>query len=173
VLPGLLVAHAEETLMEHYSFAYLKALAAARGYVVKPESPPDNDSIDAYIVGHGPVKGKGYSPRLGVQLKCTARLHPKDGALAYPLPIKNYDDLRRTETNAARVLVVVCVPDGWQARVQWTPEELRLARCAYWQSLTGLPETTNKKTVNVALSKLLNLETIDELMFLVASEALQ
>lgn len=55
------MAHAEETLMEHYSFAYLKALAAARGYVVKPEPPPDNDSIDAYIIGHGPVKGKGYS----------------------------------------------------------------------------------------------------------------
>lgn len=167
------MAHAEETLMEHYSFAYLKALAAARGYIVKPEPPPDNDSIDAYIIGHGPVKGKGYSPRLGVQLKCTARQQPKDGALTYPLPIKNYDDLRRTETNAARVLVVVCVPDGWQTRVQWTPEELRLARCAYWRSLAGLPETSNTKTINVELAKTLDLEAIDELMFLVASGALR
>ena len=49
--------------MEHYSFAYLKALAAARGYIVKAE----------------------------------------------PLPIKNYDDLRRTETNTERVNRVVAV----------------------------------------------------------------
>lgn len=167
------MAHAEETLMEHYSFAYLKALAAARGYILKAEPPPDNDSIDAYIVGHGPVRGKGYSPKLGVQLKCTARQQPKDGALTFPLPIKNYDDLRRTETNTARVLVVVCVPGDWSTRVQWTPEELRLTRCAYWRSLKGLPHTTNKKTVSIELSEILSLESFDELMFKVASEALQ
>lgn len=71
------------------------------------------------------------------------------------------------------MLVVVCVPDGWQTRVQWTPEELRLARCAYWQSLAGLPETTNTKTINVELSNILDLAAIDELMFLVASGALR
>jgi hypothetical protein len=167
------MAHAEETLMEHYSFAYLKALVTARGYVVKLELPPDNDSIDAYIVGHGPVRDRGYSPRVGVQLKCTARHQPKDGVLTYALPVKNYNDLRRTTTNAARVLVVVCVPDRWQARVQWTPQELRLARCAYWLSLVDFPETTNKNTVNVALSKVLNLKAVDELMYMVASEALR
>ena len=167
------MAHPEETLMEEYSRAYLKALAVARGYVVKPESSPNNDSIDVWVVGKGPVRGEGYSPRLGVQLKCTATSQPKDGFLRQELSVTNYNDLRRTENNADRVLVVVCVPKDWKSRVQWTPEELRLARCAYWHSLMGADTTDNKATITVKLTNILSLDTIDDLMYRVATGALR
>ncbi|MEM9455866.1 MAG: DUF4365 domain-containing protein [Myxococcota bacterium] len=159
--------------MEEYSRAYLKALAVGQGYIVKSEPMPDNDSIDVWIVGKGPVRGKGYSPRLAVQLKCTAAIDPIQGPVSYDLGVKNYNDLRRTQNNTDRILVVVCVPSGWQARVRWTPEELRLARCAYWCSLMGADPTNNQATVRVKLTNVLDLDTIDDLMAHVANGSLR
>ncbi len=56
---------------EQFSITYIRAIAAVAGYsLYRPEI--DNDSVDLGIVARGGT-GIILSPRLELQLKCTAR----------------------------------------------------------------------------------------------------
>jgi hypothetical protein len=136
---------------EQYSNAYLRAVAAAAGYgIYKPD--PDEDSVDWGIAARG-GRGSVLSPRLEVQLKCTATDLGNVSVLRYPLKLKNYNDLRLTNLLVPRILVVVRVPeqpDNWLLHAE---EQLTMRHCGYWRSLRGLPETSNEATVVVEVPR--------------------
>ena len=56
---------------QEFSKAYVKAIAAAAGYATQ-EPTVDDDSVDLGVVARG-GGGTVRSPRLDLQLKCTAR----------------------------------------------------------------------------------------------------
>jgi hypothetical protein len=129
-----------------FSLAYIGAVAAHAGYQVT-EPHVDKDSLDGILIGQ-----EGRRPMIGFQAKATGRDVLKPEHVAYPLSLKNYNDLR-ADTMIPRLLIVVVVPelrDEWLAHSE---EELRLRRCGYFLSLSGRPARDNTTTVTVHLPR--------------------
>lgn len=90
---------------QQFSIAYLHAVASVVGYSTT-EPGVDDDSVDREIKARGPY-GRRRSPQLDVQLKCTEAMASRNGHFSFPLPIKNYNDLRGDDLHVPRILVVV------------------------------------------------------------------
>jgi hypothetical protein len=136
---------------EQFSFAYVRAVAATAQIVVS-EPSVDDDSVDLSFQQKG-GNGQVRSPRLEAQVKCTeiADVHPDH--IAYPLKLKNYEELRPTNLLVPRILIVVTVPDNLVEWLNHSEDELAVRRCGYWVSLRGNPTTTNTTNVTVHLPR--------------------
>ena len=90
---------------EQFSIAYVHAVCSAAGFsCTKPTV--DDHSIDLDIKS----SDRPYK-MLSVQLKATANSdYVKDGYIHYPLPIKNYNDLRGDDVTIPRYLVCLLLP---------------------------------------------------------------
>ena len=136
---------------EQFSFAYARAVAAVAQIAVS-EPTVDDDSIDLLFHQKG---GGGIvrSPRLEAQLKCTdaASVHPEH--VAYPLKLKNYEELRSGDVLVPRILIVVIVPQNLDEWLLHSEQELSMRRCGYWLSLRDWPATTNATNVTVHLPR--------------------
>ena len=148
-------------LQEQFSLAYVTAIASAAGYQVEPFKF-DPDSIDCALLGK-----TGKRARIEVQLKATSvKNYIKDDHIAYPLPLKNYEDLR-VDTWTPRMLVVLYMPEQHpQESMEWSVNELCVQHCAYWMNLRGLPEKANHNnvTVHVPLNQPLSVDNMRKLM---------
>jgi hypothetical protein len=149
---------------EQFSRAYVHAVASVAGFTLHHPAV-DDDSIDLAIAGridHDIPR----PPRIEIQLKCTADKIVRGKHLVYSLKRKNYDDLRLVDLVVPRMLVIVLVPDDELEWVHQSEEELSLRRCAYWVSLRGLDETTNRRSVSIRLSRqnLFSVEALRGLM---------
>jgi hypothetical protein len=134
-----------------FSRAYVRAVASVAGYMANaPEL--DRDSVDLQLTGVG-GGGTVRAPYLDLQLKCTADDALASGAFAYPLKIKNYDDLRAADLATPRILVVVVVPTDIAEWLVTSESELAMRHCGYWHSLGGEPASTNTSTVTVAMDR--------------------
>jgi hypothetical protein len=127
-----------------FSLAYIGAVAAHAGYQVT-EPHVDKDSVDGLLMGQ-----KGRRPIISFQAKATGRDVLKDDHVAFPLPLKNYNDLR-ADTLTPRLLIVVVLPDQHDEWLMHSEDELRLRRCGYYLSLSGRPKSDNATTVTVHL----------------------
>jgi len=136
---------------EQFSFAYVRAVAAAAGYGVS-EPSVDDDSIDLSIASRS-ATGSVKRPRLELQVKCTEAPLLDEDSFRFPLKPKNYEDLRVSEVLVPRILVVVRVPDDVGDWLQASDEALVLRRCGYWRSLRGMVSTENKSSISVELSR--------------------
>jgi hypothetical protein len=134
------------TRKERFSLAYIAAIAAKAGFdLVEP--PVDVDSIDGALICHA-----GRRPRIEFQAKATARDLLGDNEIAFPLPVKNYDDLR-LDVIIPRYLIVVVLPENDADWLSHSEDELILRHCGYWTSLAGLPDTDNKTSVTVRIPR--------------------
>ena len=136
---------------EQYSSAYLRAVAAVAGFKVYT-SDVDDDSID-FGIGQRGGGGTIRSPKIELQLKCTSAEVLNDGHAAFPLKIKNYNDLRHEDFQVPRILVVVVVPGDLEQWMVHSENSLALHHCGYWVSLRGMPATQNLETVTVHLPR--------------------
>ena len=135
----------ENDIESALSAAYVQAIAAEAGYTCGKPPEPDQDSVDIQIAAGGDMR-----PKLDIQLKASIRLVSDGTGFAYPVKIKNYNDLR-IPTQTPRLLVVLDLP---KKREQWltvTVKQLVLKRAAYWVSLGGMPETANETSVTVTI----------------------
>ena len=145
--------------MEQLSLAYIRAVAADAGYQVhRPET--DFDSVDGFL-----TSDVGGRARIDFQAKATTRDIVQAGSIRFPLPIKNYDDLR-ADTMVPRILIVLLMPecdDNWLAQ---TDEKLCLRRCTYWLSLAGMPPSSNASsvTVHIPVANAFDRTQLDDLM---------
>lgn len=135
-----------------FSLGYITAVAAHAGYQVL-ETRVDKDSVDGVLMGE-----EGRRPRIEFQAKATARDLLRPDYLAFPLPLKNYEDLR-AEVITPRLFVVVVLPDRESDWLAHSEEELRLRRCGYWLSLAGEPEVSNTSSVTVRIPRSQVLDT--------------
>ena len=139
-------------IKEELSYAYLHAVAASAGFsVTRPTK--DRDSVDAVVEADGQLDSSSVllSPRLEVQLKATELKKLPNRKFSYPVPIKNYNDLRGRRA-VPRILVVLVLP---HVRAKWLTHSVKglvARKCAYWCSLLGLPDSTNTTTQTVHVS---------------------
>ena len=138
---------------EEFSYAYVHAVAAVAGYglVLMPKLV-DHDGIDVQIAARG-GKGTVRSPRLEAQVKCTSQDVIEEKRIAYPLEVKNYNDLIADNYHTDRILIVLAVPEDISLWLMHSEEQLAMKRCAYWTSLREGKETTNSATVTVSIPR--------------------
>ena len=130
--------------MEQFSLAYIRAVAAQAGYqVTRPE--PDTDSVDGVLMA-----GFGRRPRIEFQAKATSQDILREDSLYFPLPVKNYEDLR-DDVLVPRILIVVLMPREEHQWLSQTEDELCLRHCGYWLSLEGQPAVSNRSSVSIAI----------------------
>ena len=116
------------------------------------EPEVDDDSIDLIFLRRG-GGGAVRSPRVEAQVKCTDAATLSANHLAYPLKLKNYDELRPVNVLVPRILIVVLVPSVLNDWLNHTEQELALRHCGYWLSLRGQPPTANTTNVTVHLPR--------------------
>ncbi|WP_432722283.1 DUF4365 domain-containing protein [Jeongeupia wiesaeckerbachi] len=132
---------------EQFNVAYVHAMAAQAG--LNPSHPQvDDDSIDIQLQGKG-FPGLRRNPMVQLQLKCTSQDVVSGGVIKFPLPRKNYDDLRGSDVICPRYLVVLLVPEEHERWVEHHSAHMSLHNTCYWLSLKDYPSTTNTTTVTV------------------------
>jgi hypothetical protein len=101
-----------------------------------------------------------------VQLKATKKPPiEQSGKYSYSLKIKNYDELRSTNTGAPQLLVVLFLPEDADAWLRHNEKRLVTRRCAYWLSLRGAPEVDQgSQTVYIPRANLLSVDALRMLM---------
>jgi hypothetical protein len=157
----------QNKVKEELSLAYVMAVAAKNGFVTD-FSRVDYDSVDAKISCSGKLSEDSIvqSPEIHLQLKATAdQSLVKNDGVHFPLPVKNYNDLR-SNTAVPRLLVVLLLPENAEEWLSHSPEHLILKKCAYYLNLKGRPQTENQntETVIVPLSNLFSPEALGQLM---------
>jgi hypothetical protein len=133
---------------DHFSRAIVRAIAATAGVsATVPEH--DQDSLDMTFAAPDTAEAPGS--KLDAQLKCSHNIAPEAGNFSFPLPVKNYNDLRWPDGDyyVPRILIVVHVPTDPADWLVSDHEKMTLKRCAYWVSLAGAAETTNTSTVSI------------------------
>lgn len=131
-------------MKERFSLAYIEAVAAQAGYHMS-EPRVDHDSVDGVLMGDSRNR-----PRLDFQAKATSSEVLRESYLSFPLPTKNYNDLR-AESLTPRILIVVLMP---RDVAQWTShsrDQLCLRHCGYWISLKGQPASRNVRSVSIRI----------------------
>lgn len=150
---------------EQFGLAYVRAVASVAGYgASRPEV--DDDSVDLSLSDRG-TGGTTRSPRLDLQLKSTSRVDLfHDEHIAFPLPVKNYDDLRPDNVLVPRILVVVFLPEELDDWISHTEEQMVLRRCAYWSSLRGreFVENIANVTIHVQRNQVFNVAALRAIM---------
>ncbi len=127
---------------EEFSFAFVHAVASTAGFQV--ELPRrDRDSVDGQIISDLAI--------IEFQAKATAQQVERNGEFRFPLPIKNYDDLRNPDAMALRVLVVVKMPDDPSQWLSQTDEQLCLQGHAVWELLRGRDAVGNQTSVTIPI----------------------
>jgi hypothetical protein len=156
----------ENEQKQQLSVAYVHAVAARAGYTCQVQTV-DVDSVELIISASGKVNERSVtrSPRLAVQLKASSSLKLQSEHLVFPLPIKNYDNLRR-EMLVPSILVVLVLPKNPSHWLETTEECMISRNCAYWTSLLGMPETQNTRKVSIRLprSRRFSVDHIREMM---------
>ena len=142
-----------------FSLSYIEAVASQAGFQVV-ETRVDRDSVDGVLIADF-----GRRPRIEFQAKATARDVIGEGHIRFPLPVKNYKDLRIEAINP-RILIVLIMPKETHEWINQTSDELCLRHCAYWMSLKGQPETLNTSsvTVHVPMTNVLNRNQLGDMM---------
>ncbi|MCA9643872.1 MAG: DUF4365 domain-containing protein [Myxococcales bacterium] len=134
---------------EIYSEAWVRAVAASIGFCATKPNGPDVDSVDLTLHAYGP-RGTTRSPKLDLQLKCTAQAIPAQD-FPFKLSVKNYNDLRATDLQVSRLLIVVLVPDDPANWASHSSAELALRQSGYWADLRGEPPTTNTDSITITM----------------------
>ena len=159
------------TQKEEFNYAYLYAVTSAAGYSFQKSSrPTDVGGIDIIISGIE-TQYSLYPPRLEIQVKSTSTDVVSEEFVRYPLKLKNYNELRKSKILTLRLLIVVLSPDNLNNWVQQSETELCLRHCAYWMSLKGMPETSNKVNVTISIPRqqIFTVDTLKTLMQRIAT----
>ncbi|MDR8017158.1 DUF4365 domain-containing protein [Ectopseudomonas guguanensis] len=148
---------------EKFNLAYVQALAAQVG-INSAEPIVDNDSIDIMFIGRD-FSGLIRDPQINVQLKCTHQNFRNGENIRFPLPRKNYDDLRDVRVGAPRYLAILEVPESpTEWAVHFNDGTILQSKC-FWVSIRGLPEVDQDTiTVSVPLNQRLTGESLHNLL---------
>lgn len=138
------------------SYAYLHAVASSVGVCVSDANRhQDNAGIDATLTSWGPFPEGSLLKEVDLKVQLKATVKPpvlRNDHFSYELQgIQRYHDLRSEALATPRILVVLFLPQDQRHWLEITPEFLMIRKCAYWASLRGAPDTTNRASVAVYL----------------------
>ena len=149
-------------IKEQYSLSYITAIATVANFKYAILNV-DDESIDILFKSD---EHNGYE--IYIQLKSTSNLeYIKDNFIHFPLKLKNYNDLRKTNKLYPHILVCLIIPKE-DKPIYWinqTEESLELMKCAYWIDLKGYEETKNINTVtiNIPMSQMFTPEALNNI----------
>lgn len=133
---------------EEFNYAYLSALAAHAG-INRGDLRVDNDSVDVLFQSVG-YRGRRFrNPQIQIQLKCTSQNLIRDSVIKFPLPRKNYDDLRGDDVITPRYLAVLLVPEDAGKWIVHYEGHIALHNTCYWVSLRDFGPTDNQHSVTI------------------------
>jgi len=127
---------------EQFSLAYIHAVAACAGYQLELPSQ-DRHSVDGRLVSEAEI--------IEFQAKATSQDIARNGAVHFRLPVANHEDLRNPLSMAARLLIVVQLPERSADWLHQSEEDLCLQGRGLWLSLKGEAATANADNVTVAI----------------------
>lgn len=110
-------------MKERFSIAYIEAVASQAGYHVT-EPAVDHDSVDGILMGDSRSR-----PRIDFRAKATSQDVLRESHISFPLPIKNYNDLR-AGSRTPRILIVALIPSEVAEWTKHSRDELCLRHCA-------------------------------------------
>lgn len=157
-------AHIKETI----SRAYVNAIAARVGMTVATSSLDYGFDGTIKDIEYDPLAKQYSETGFGIdfQLKATVNAAPKNGVVKYSLEVKNYRTLIKTRVGTPRILIVYSMPREENDWMSVGSDETAFRKCAWWCSLKGYPEVSNKErvTVEIPMSQQLTPDTLAELM---------
>lgn len=160
---------------EEFSYAFIGAIVSAAGYSLDPPTRlMDNAGIDIRVTAPGEV-GTVSHPTFAAQVKSTSSsIVTKDQQINFPLLVKNYNHLIKTNFYFPHLLIVVLIPKERSGWVESTDEKTILQKAAYWISLKGREQTQNKTniTIHIPRENLLTPSSLQELMQRIADNNL-
>jgi hypothetical protein len=128
---------AESTCKEQFSYAYIRAVAAAARCSYEPVDV-DYEQVDATIKQKAPQAQTDHQ-QIDLQVKCTSQAVLQNDHVTWRLERPHYDSLRNPRRMCNVILVVMVVPEDFESWIYHDEDQLALARCAYWTSLKGMP----------------------------------
>lgn len=146
---------------EQFSLAYIRAVAAQAGCQTTLWED-DYNSVDGTLRADFGRK----VAKIDFQAKATSQQIVRGENIHFPLPIKNYNDLRAADTTMPRILIVVLMPSDKSQWLTQNHERLCLRHCGYWLSLEKHQEVSNTTsvTVHIPLANMFNAEQLVDLM---------
>lgn len=155
---------------EQFNLAYVSALAAQAGFNPARLSV-DDDSVDLELSGKDFSGALFRNPKIELQLKCSSQRLISSGVIKFPLPVKNYNQLRGEDVIVPRYLFVLLVPEPCDRWIRHHKKHLSLHNCCYWASVRKSPPTANTTsvTVEIPLSQRLTTEELVRLMTLASN----
>lgn len=142
---------------EHFSLAYVEALAYAAGYTV------DHAHVDVFGVDFE-MRDRAF--RVDVQMKCVTE-DPKPGeTVAYDLDVRTYDLLTDPGRILPAYLFVLEVPPDIENWLSCGSDSITMFRCAYYADMSALEQTSNttSRRVHIDRGNRLTVESLDKLM---------
>ncbi len=144
-------------LKERMAHAVLEIIAARAGCEVLQPST-DYTSIDACVK---PMSGTpGF--QIDVQIKGSSSLSGTKTEIKFPLPKKNFDDLRTTDLILPRMLIVTELADSCENWLKCTNKSIRFNKSIFWVDLYGRPASSNSTNVTISIPRT-NVLTADKL----------
>ena len=158
----------DQNIESELSYAYLHAIAS-RGGIICESTGRHSDEAGVDAVSGSKATGSGViltQFTVEVQLKATKMVPvEQDGKYSYSLKVKNYDELRSTNTGAPQLLVVLFLPADAETWLTHDEDCLVARRCAYWLSVRGAAETAHdSRTVYIPRTNLLSVDALRTLM---------
>lgn len=157
----------DDTIREKLSLAHVQAIAAQGGFTCD-EPSSDYQSVDLTIGSRQWIDPscEVADPKLDVQVKATSVDYCRSDHFAFPLKIKNYNDLRTLKRMCPIILIVLALPTNPEEWLAINENNLVARRCCYWVSLKGSPSTDNTSscTVHLPRSNILTPDSLKEIM---------
>lgn len=159
----------QQNIESELSYAYLHAVAARGGIICESSGRhTDEAGVDATLRVRGRLAPDSVLTQfsIDVQLKASRQVPlERNGRYSHSLKIKNYNELRSTNTGAPQLLVVFYLPPDPEQWLGHSEECLISRRCAYWLSLRGATEANqDSRTVYIPRANLLSVESLQTLM---------
>ena len=142
---------------EHFSLAYVEALAYAAGYAV------DHAHVDMFGVDFE-MRDRAF--RVDVQMKCLTEDPAPGPLISYDLDVRAYDFLTDPDRNVPAYLFVVEVPHDVERWVSCGADGIGMYKCGYYADMSVLAPTSNSSSKRVQINRdnRLTVESLDKLM---------
>ena len=158
-----------QNIESELSYAYLHATASRAGIICEYAGRhTDEAGVDAVLRIKGKLAPDSVFTQftVDVQLKATKQAPiEQNGRYSHSLKVKNYNELRSTNTSAPQLLVTLFLPEDAETWLSHSEECLVARRCAYWVSVRGAAETDqDSRTIYIPKVNLLSVPGLRGLM---------
>ena len=160
-----------QNIESELSYAYLHAIASRGGIICENTGRHTDDAgVDVVLRVKGKLDDDSILTQftVEVQLKATKKIPlEQNGRYSHSLKVKNYDELRSTNTGVQQLLVILFLPEDVESWLTHSEDHLLTRRCAYWISLRGAPPTDHdSKTIYIPRTNMLSVEALRTIMTL-------